>query len=129
MNDMGMGQGQGGATGGAVDPQDAANNKVMAVLCYIGILWLAPFFMAKQSPFVRYHLNQGLLFLISAIVVNVITGILAGVLGSIVGALGSLVSLVGTVYFLVFAVIGCMNAWTGKAKPLPVIGGMMVLIK
>ncbi len=125
MNDMGMGQGG----GQQVDPQDAANNKVMAVLSYWGILWLAPFFMAKQSPFVRFHLNQGLLFLISAIVVNVITGVLAGVLGSIVGALGSLVSLVGSLYFLVFAVLGSMNAWSGKAKQLPLIGGMMTIIK
>jgi len=126
MNDMGM---QGGGQGQAVDPQDAANNKVMAVLCYVGILWLAPFFMAKQSPFVRYHLNQGLLFLISAIIVNIVCGVVGGILGSIVGALGSLVSLVGTIYFLVFFVIGAMNAWGGKAKPLPVIGGLATLIK
>lgn len=128
MNDMGMGQG--GAPGGqSVDAQDASTNKVMAVLCYWGILWLAPFFMAKQSPFVRFHLNQGLIFLISAIVVNVITSILAGVLGSMIGALGSLVGLAGSLYFLVFAIIGSMNAWGGKAKPLPLIGGMFNIIK
>jgi uncharacterized membrane protein len=125
MNDMGMGQGG----GQAVDPQDAATNKTMAVLSYWGILWLAPYFMAKQSPFVRFHLNQGLIFLISAIVVNVVTGVLAGVLGSMVGALGSLVSLAGSLYFLVFAVIGSMNAWGGKAKQLPLIGGLFTIIK
>ena len=78
----------------------------------------------------QVHLTEkGSVFLISAIIVNVVTGILAGVLGSMIGALGSLISLVGTLYFLVFVIMGSMNAWTGKAKPLPVIGGMFTIIK
>ena len=51
------------------DPRDIADNKLMAILCYLGILWLIPFLAAKESPFVKYHLNQGLLVLILGIIV------------------------------------------------------------
>ena len=38
---------------------DVQNNKVMAVLSYIGILVLIPILAAKESPFARFHANQG----------------------------------------------------------------------
>jgi uncharacterized membrane protein len=116
MNDMGM---QGGGQGQAVDPQDAANNKVMAVLSYWGVLWLAPFFMAKQSPFVKYHLNQGIVVFAIYVVGSILATVL-GMISSMLAMVGSLVYLVG----FVFAVLGSLNAWNGKAAPLPVLCAM-----
>ena len=39
---------------------DVQNNKVMAVLAYIGLLVLIPIFAAKDSKFARFHSGQGL---------------------------------------------------------------------
>jgi hypothetical protein len=43
----------------AIDPQDAQDNKIMAILAYLGLLFLVPFLAAKESPFARFHTNQG----------------------------------------------------------------------
>lgn len=91
------------------DPRDIADNKLMAILCYLGILWLIPFLAAKESPFVKYHLNQGLLVLILGIIVAIISWI------PVVGWL------CGVVVFAL-AVIGIVNVVNGKAQELPVIG-------
>ena len=91
------------------DPRDIADNKLMAILCYLGILWLIPFLAAKESPFVKYHLTQGLLVLILGIIVAIISWI------PVVGWL------CGVVVFAL-AVIGIVNVVNGKAQELPVIG-------
>ena len=38
---------------------DIKENKAMAVLSYIGILFLIPLFAAKNSPYARFHVRQG----------------------------------------------------------------------
>lgn len=121
MNDMGMGQG--GAPGGGVDPQDAANNKIMAVLSYWGIFWLAPFFMARQSPFVKFHLNQGIAIWVLGIGFSIVTTVL-GFVSPTLAMIGSLLNLVTFIFIL----LGSWKAWSGKAEPLPVIGGMIPAI-
>ncbi|MBQ3500104.1 MAG: hypothetical protein IJA70_01575, partial [Oscillospiraceae bacterium] len=89
-------------------------NKGMAVLSYFGLLILIPVFIARNDPFVRYHINQGLvLFLVD---------IICGILGSIIGAIpvvGGIITLaLGIVIFVLF-IIGIINAVKGEMKPLP----------
>ena len=93
---------------------DINNNKVMAVLCYLGILWLIPFLTAKESPFVKYHLNQGLTLLILGLIVAAISWI------PLIGWL------CGVVVFAL-AIIGIVNVVNGKAQELPVIGKFKLL--
>ena len=93
---------------------DIAENKGMAILCYLGILWLIPFLAKKDSPFVKYHLNQGLLVLILGIAVAIISWI------PVVGWL------CGVVVFAL-AIIGIVNVVNGKAQELPVIGKFKLL--
>ena len=97
-------------------------NKGMAVLSYFGLLILIPVFIARNDPFVRYHINQGLvLFLVD---------IICGILGSIIGAIpvvGGIITLaLGIVIFVLF-IIGIINAVKGEMKPLPFIGGIEIL--
>jgi uncharacterized membrane protein len=115
---------------------DIEQNKVMAILAYLGILVLVPIFAAKESPFARYHANQGLILCIAmiawAIVDGILTAILRAVLWSGLG-LWSIYSLCGTILnlvyivFTVLAVIGILNAVNGKAKELPFIGKFKLL--
>lgn len=89
---------------------DVANNKVMAILSYFWILFLIPLFAAKDSPFARFHANQGLLLFIWSIVVMILRKIWWPL-----GAIGGIIS------FILF-IIGIVNAASGRAKELPVIG-------
>lgn len=41
------------------EQEDINQNKVMAVLAYIGILVLVPLLAAPNSKYARYHVNQG----------------------------------------------------------------------
>ena len=46
-------------TTGGYSAQDIADNKLLCILCYFGLLLLIPLLVKKDSPFVRFHCNQG----------------------------------------------------------------------
>ena len=100
---------------GDFDPNDVKSNKVYAVLAYFGILVLIPILAAKDSPYARYHANQGLILFILEIIVII--------LGRIVGFLGTIGGLITFILFI----IGIVNAAQGRAKELPVIGKFRLL--
>lgn len=110
-------------------PEDVEKNKGMGVLSYLGILVLIPIFAAKDSPFVRYHANQGLVLCIAAIIYGVAYSILSSVILAISWRLYFVVSILGLVgiVFAVLAVIGIINVVNGQAKELPVIGKYRIL--
>jgi len=95
------------------DPQDIENNKVYAILAYIGILFLVPLLAAKDSPYARFHTNQGLVLFLF--------GVALGIVGWI-PVLGWLAAIVGSIMAFVFMIIGIINAAQGECKPLPIIG-------
>ncbi len=35
------------------------NTMVMGILCYLGVLVIIPYLMAKDNPFVHFHIKQG----------------------------------------------------------------------
>ncbi len=99
------------------DQKDIADNKVMAVLAYLSWLILIPIFLAKESKFARFHVNQAIILVIASFVI----GILAGVFTAIVPILGILFGLI-SLGFLVLMILGIINAAQGKAKELPIFG-------
>ncbi len=103
----------------AFDPQDVSGHKGMSILAYFGILVLIPIFAAKDSPFARYHSNQGLILLILGIIVSILSR-LPGFLGGLLGGVGGLIT------FILF-IIGIVNAANGRAKELPVVGKFRLL--
>ena len=109
---------------------DINDNKLMAVLSYIGILVLVPIFAAKDSPYARFHANQGLVLLISEVAVSIFTFIVKSVLNNISWLLSSavvgLLSL-ANILFLMAAVLGIIYAVQGKFKELPLIGSFKIL--
>ena len=111
------------------DPADVEKNKAMGVLAYLGILVLIPIFAAKESPFARYHANQGLILCIACILYGVAYSILSSIILAISWRLYFLVSIIGLVgiLFAVLCVIGIINAVNGQAKELPLIGKYRLL--
>jgi len=118
------------------DKADIEQNKVMALLSYLGILVLVPILAAKDSKFARFHANQGLIlcivwfawFIADYILTAVLRTVLATGLGmwSIYTLCVTLLNLVYLV-FTVLAIIGIINVLNGKAKELPVIGKYRIL--
>ncbi len=105
-------------------PDDIEKNKVMAILSYLGILVLIPIFAVKDSPYTKFHANQGLVLLIVEIGYSVITRIINSIIGvSLVWTLLSLVNLL----FLALAILGIVNAVNGKAKKLPIFGEISLI--
>lgn len=130
------------------DPNDIAQNKVMSVLSYFGLLFLIPMFAAKESKFARFHVNQGLVLFITNIAVSIVSGILNLIKGLIqitkteyfmgypyqiketpwfVSLPIGLVTGVLGLAILALMIFGIVNAATGKAKELPLIGKFKLL--
>jgi uncharacterized membrane protein len=86
-------------------------NVGMAVVAYI--LFFVPLLTeAKNDPFVKYHVKQGLILFICAIVASIVVEIVDLFFIAVVIRLG----------ILVFILLGVMNALHGKKEPLPFIG-------
>jgi len=104
---------------GAADP-DVQNNKVMAVLAYLGILVLIPMFAAKDSGFARFHTNQGLTLFIGQVAIGVFNIIISSFW------LTSILSLLN-LGLVVLAILGIINAVSGKRTQLPITGKIKLL--
>lgn len=90
--------------------EDIEENKAMSVLAYLGILLLIPMLVspAKDSPYVRFHVNQGLLLFIGWMVSGVLSFLCIGFITSII--------------CFVFMIMGIINVINGRAVELPLIG-------
>lgn len=88
-------------------------NKLMAVVAYL--LFFVPLLTEdKNDPFVRYHVRQGLGFLIAAILVSVF--------GTFVPIIGWLLFFPLQLILFIIWIIGVIHALKGEEKPLPIIG-------
>ncbi|KKS82724.1 MAG: hypothetical protein UV58_C0006G0023 [Candidatus Wolfebacteria bacterium GW2011_GWC1_43_10] len=101
---------------GAVHHQESKGEKKnigMAIVAYI--LFFVPLLTDdKNDPFVRYHVRQGLAFLIAAIIV--------GIFGTFVPIIGWILFFPLQLILLVIWIMGVVHAAKGEEKPLPIIG-------
>jgi uncharacterized membrane protein len=87
-------------------------NTGMAILGYI--LFFIPLLTdAKDDPFVKYHVKQGLLLWIIAI---------ASVVIGVIPILGWIIALIVPLVVFVLAILGIINAANGEMKPVPLVG-------
>lgn len=105
-----------------VSPQeDAQDHKIHGILAYIGILVVIPIFGAPDSPFARFHANQGLVLFLSNIILTILVAFLNGI------------PFIGTIYsvarlgILVLMVMGIISAVKCEKKELPLIGNIHLL--
>lgn len=113
------------------DPNDIEQNKVLALFSYLGILFLIPLLAAPNSQYARFHTNQGIVLFIADIVLGIVIGVVSVLLTLIGGFAGIAIAgvisgLIGLCIFI-FVILGIVNAVTGKAKELPVIGKIRIL--
>lgn len=121
-----------GFTGGAeYDAMDVENNKFLAVCSYLGALVFLPLLIRRESPFTRFHANQGLLIFLGEIICQAVSRGMHmvhdwgwpfwgfGLIGNVLDVL--------QLVFVVFSIWGIINVCTGKYVPLPVIGSIQIL--
>lgn len=111
--------------------QDVADNKVVSVLAYIPILFWIPL-VAGNTPFGRFHANQGLLLLITGGVLwlaSAIIGITLGWIPVLGWILCGLIDLAVAAVEIGLMIYGMVNTGQGKAKELIGIGCLPRLIK
>jgi len=108
-----------------IDEQDINENKGISVLSYLGILFLIPLLVKKDSKYVKFHVNQGLVLFIIDIAITILDGVFKplGVAGSV---LSGLTGIAGLAVFILM-IMGIVNAATGKVKELPIIGSIRIL--
>lgn len=110
------------------DPNDIRENNRISALAYV--LFIIPLAIKNDSEYVKYHANQGLIFLITAFalwVVCIITGMILGGIPFLGWLFGFLLNNAVKIILLSFFVIGIFNALTGKAKDLPLIGKFKII--
>jgi uncharacterized membrane protein len=105
-------------------------NKVIFVLSYLGVLFFLPLVSCPNSKAGRFHANQGLVLLLTAIAGQIAIAILSSIILAISWRLWAITSLLSTTWataMLVLMIIGMMNANRGLQKPLPIIGEVTIL--
>jgi len=98
--------------------KDIEENKVLALLSYIGILFIVPLLAAPKSKFAKFHANQGCVLFIAEVALSVVW---------IVPILGWIIGFFGGIFTLVLAIMGIINALNGKSTKLPLIGDIVVI--
>lgn len=98
----------------------ADNQKLMGILSYIGPLVIIPFLMAKEDPFVKFHIKQGLLLLIISVGVWFVTMAMP--------FFWMFLNLINLGVFIL-AVIGIINVVQHEQKELPLVGSFASYFK
>jgi uncharacterized membrane protein len=97
-------------------PTPAANtNTVMGILAYLGILVIIPFIVAKDDPFVKFHIKQGLVLFCIEIIMWLVA--------SMLWMFWPLYGLVNLAVFIL-AIIGIINVVQHKQSQLPIVGSL-----
>ena len=109
----------------------ASNDKLMAILAYLGILVLVPILAGKDSKFVKFHANQGLVLIIGYIILTVACNVIGVMIAAfdiyVIGFVLGLVAWAINICLVVFAIMGIINAANGEEKELPIIGQYKLL--
>lgn len=110
------------------DPRDIQENKGLACISYLGILFIIPMLVNKNSPFIKFHVNQGIVLLILDVILSFAARIVRTILYHIPFVswfAWTIPTLVGILAFAL-AIYGLINAAQGQAKRLPVIGNIEI---
>jgi len=98
-----------------ITPEEIESGKTMAFVAYL--IFFIPLLIddAKKNKFVMFHTEQSLVI----VLINV-AGVVLGTIGSFfcIGVVFYLLNL----FALILWIIGVINAFSGKATPLPLVG-------
>ena len=120
--------------------QDVQQSRGIAWLSYVGLLFLIPMFVKKDSPYTRFHVKQGATLCAAWIAYGITQAILLGIISvifpgrtyylyytafttpSTVYTVCNVLLSGVHVFLTVLAIIGIVNAASGKQNQLPLLG-------
>ncbi|HZK25467.1 MAG TPA: hypothetical protein VFC74_08770 [Oscillospiraceae bacterium] len=109
-------------------PADIEQHKTMAGLAYA--ICFLPLIACKDSPYGRFHANQGLLLLLLIMVGSIVLSVVSSILIALTWRLLWLSSLLYGIFSLLIIyllLLGLINGLNGKPKRLPLIGGIQII--
>lgn len=109
----------------SITEAEIQDGKTMAILAYLGILFIIPLLAARDKKFAMYHTEQAIALWIAFIVIYIAMWILMFIVGQISSSLACIISILGIIPWLAYVVLwimGLINAVGGKVKELPVVG-------
>ena len=112
---------------------DIAENKVISCFAYMGLLFVMPLWGASDSPFARFHANQGMVLFINEMVLSIMVFVshilvMCNVLPDAMRVVRTVLLLILYLMMFIFVIFGMVNALRGKAKELPLIGSIRIII-
>ena len=87
--------------------------KIFAIMCYFGPLFIVSLLAEKDSSYIKFHANQGLLLFIVGIIADILSGF-------------TLIYVICNLVVLYLMVCGIKNASRGIMKGLPWIGDIQI---
>ncbi len=106
------------------DTADIEQNKILAAVAGIPLLFWVPLVAAGTSAFGKFYANQGLILTIVTVALAVVGWIL-GIIPIVGGILAWIIGLVGGLAVLAAMLLLVVSAATGRAREIPVIGNML----
>lgn len=116
---------------GSFDTDDIVQNKTLAAIGYIPVLFLVPLLAAPNSRFARFHANQGLILTLASIALYIAKAVIGNIFSYIPLVrlfVPSVINIVASVVVLAYIIIGMITAASGKGRKLPFIGGMLNIL-
>lgn len=95
------------------DQKDIEQNKAIAFLSYLSILFLIPLLAKPESKFCIHHAKNGLVLFIASLIVGIVM---------IVPFIGWLIGIVGSIVLFVYAIVGIVKALKGEHWDMPLFG-------
>ncbi len=95
------------------DKKDIDDNKVLACLSYLGILFLIPLLAKKDSKYAQEHAKQGLVLFIAEIIGSVV---------AMIPIIGWLMAPFIGIFFLIVALVALIKCLMGEFWEIPIIG-------
>lgn len=93
--------------------KDIEQNKAIAFLSYLSILFLIPLLAKPESKFCIHHAKNGLVLFIAGLIVGLI--MIVPFIGWVIGFLGGIV-------LLVYAIVGIVKSLRGEYWTMPFLG-------
>lgn len=97
-------------------PVTVDNTMLMGILSYLGPLVIVPLLTAKEQPFVKFHVKQGLVLAVIEIGMWIIGSMI------MIWILAPLFMIIN-IGVIVLSIIGILNVLNKKEASLPLVGG------
>ena len=92
--------------------RDIDENRIISAIGYIGVLFLLPLLMKRDSDYAQYHGKQGLALFLAWTINSVI---------AIVPIIGWTVAFFGSILLLVLSFLGILKAYAGEYWEMPFV--------